>query len=62
MNEKQKQLLFKLGLDETSDLDIIEDKVADYLAQNGFDENYQLVEDGLICESILDYIGDIDEK
>lgn len=62
MNEKQKQLLLKLGLDETSDLDIIEDKVADYLAQNGFDENYQLVEDGLICESILDYIGDIDEK
>lgn len=61
MNEKQKQLLYRLGLNENSKLDVIEDKVGDYLALNGFDENYKPTEDGLICESILDYIDTIDD-
>lgn len=60
MNEKQLQLLRKIGVDENAEFDIIEEVVGDYLNTHCLDENYTPNEDGLICESILDYIGNID--
>lgn len=57
MNEKQVQLLKKIGVNPDAEFDIIEESVGDYLNTYCLDENYTPNEDGLICESILDYIG-----
>lgn len=57
MTEKQKEFLISIGVDPNEELDIIEDKIGDYLTLKCLDENYDPNEEGLICESILDYIG-----
>ena len=57
MSEKQKEFLVSIGIDPNDELDVIEDKVGDYLTLNCLDENYNPNEEGLMCESILDYIG-----
>lgn len=59
MSEKQKEFLVSIGIDPTDELDVIEDKVGDYLTLNCLDENYNPNEEGLMCESILDYIGQL---
>ena len=59
MSEKQKEFLISIGIDPNDELDIIEDKVGDYLTLNCLDENYNPNEEGLMCESILDYIGQL---
>ena len=53
MSEKQKEFLVSIGIDPNDELDVIEDKVGDYLTLNCLDENYNPNEEGLMCESIL---------
>lgn len=57
MTEEQKKFLLSIGINPKEDLDIIEDKVGDYLTLKCLDKNYNLNEEGLMCQSILDYIG-----
>ena len=59
MSEKQKEFLVSIGIDPNDELDVIEDKVGDYLTLNCLDENYNPNEEGLMCESILEYIGQL---
>ena len=59
MSEKQKEFLVSIGIDPNDELDVIEDNVADYQTLNCLDENYNPNEEGLMCESILDYIGQL---
>ncbi len=59
MSEKQKEFRVSIGIDPNDELDVIEDKVGDYLTLNCLDENYNPNEEGLMCESILDYIGQL---
>lgn len=59
MSEKQKEFLVSIGIDPNDELDVIEDKVGDYLTLNCLDENYNPNEEGSMCESILDYIGQL---
>ena len=40
MSEKQKEFLVSIGIDPNDELDVIEDKVGDYLTLNCLDENY----------------------
>ncbi|MBQ3462693.1 MAG: hypothetical protein IJH36_06190 [Clostridia bacterium] len=56
INEQQKILLEKIGIDINSSDDLIEQAVGDYLNLHCLDENYEPNEEGLICESILDMI------
>lgn len=62
MNKIQIALMQSLGLNQDTPLDIIEDKVSEYLEKNGFDENYNITDEGKICESILDCINDVEEE
>ena len=55
----QKEFRVSIGIDPNDELDVIEDKVGDYLTLNCLDENYNPNEEGLMCESILDYIGQL---
>ncbi len=57
MSEEQIKFLERIGVDPKADLDVIEEKVGDYLTLNCLDENYKPTADGLLCESILDYIS-----
>ena len=56
MNEKQIQLLKKIGIDIDADPCIIEEAVGDYLNLHCLDDDYKPNGEGLICESILDCI------
>lgn len=60
MNQEQIDLLNKLGLDENSPEDIVEEKVGEYLTLRCLDKYYKPNREGIICESILDYISDKD--
>ena len=57
MSEKQISFLLSIGINPNDELDVIEDKVGDYLTLNCLDENYNPNDEGIMCESILDYIG-----
>lgn len=62
-DEKEILLLNKLGfykIENDDDLDKLEDEVADYLSLYCFDENYEPNQDGLICESILDKLSELE--
>lgn len=64
-NEEQLKLFEKLGRPiedrEYSDDEILElDRlIADRLMYSGFDDDYNINEEGRICESILDIFGDM---
>lgn len=65
-NEMQIELLNKIGFefDVTgilSDDEIMEidDKVSDYFAYNGLGDNDTVNDVGLLCESIMDILGEI---
>lgn len=58
MNDLQIKFLQKIGVDPDANLDVIEEAVGDYLTLHCLDENYNPTTEGLICESILDYIGE----
>ena len=61
-NEKQIEFMRNLGIvvdfEKLSDADLvlIEEKVADRLETSGFDEDYNVTDEGKMCESILDMI------
>lgn len=57
MNKEQISFLLSIGINPNSDLDEIEDKVGDYLTLHCLNVNYEPNADGLMCESILDYIA-----
>lgn len=57
MSDEQIKFLKRIGVDPKADLDVIEEKVGDYLTLNCLDKNYEPTADGLLCESILDYIS-----
>lgn len=42
-------------IDDTT-CDEIEEKVSTYLQKCGFDENYSLTKNGILCEEILDIL------
>ena len=58
MSEEQKNFLISIGINPNDDLDKIDDFVSDYLVMHCLDEEYNPNEEGLMCESILDYIGE----
>lgn len=58
MTEEQRAFLISIHIDPDKDLSEIEDAVNDYLMLKCFDENYNPNEEGMMCESILDYIGE----
>nr|DAY66545.1 MAG TPA: hypothetical protein [Caudoviricetes sp.] len=61
-NEKQIEFMRNIGIvvdfEKLSDADLvlIEEKVADRLETSGFDEDYNVTDEGKMCESILDMI------
>lgn len=58
-NNLQVSLLKELGLDIGSDAADIEDAVSTKLIREGFDKSHKNInQTGIICESILDVIGD----
>lgn len=57
MSEEQKKFLISIGINPDADLDLIEDKVGEYLTLKCLDDNYIPNDEGKICESILDYIS-----
>lgn len=59
MSEEQNRFLISIGVNPNDDLDVIENKVGDYLTLHCLDENYNPNKEGLMCESILDYIGNL---
>lgn len=65
-NKEQIELLNKIGFDfdvtsELSDDEIfeIDDKVSDYFAYNGLSDDDEVNDVGLICESIMDILGEL---
>lgn len=58
MTEEQKNFLISIGVNPNDDLNEIEDAVSDYLMKKCFDESYHPNQEGRMCESILDYIGE----
>ena len=58
MSEEHKNFLISIGINPNDDLDKIDDLVSDYLVMHCLDEEYNPNEEGLMCESILDYIGE----
>ena len=58
MPDEYNDFLISIGMNPDDDLDIIEDKVGDYLTLNCLDENYNPNEEGKMCQRILDYIGE----
>lgn len=52
MTEEQKNFLISIGINPNDDL------VSDYLVTHCLDEKYNPNEEGIMCESILDYIGE----
>lgn len=65
-NKEQIELLNKIGFDfdvtsELSDDEIfeIDDKVSDYFAYNGLSDKDEVNDVGLICESIMDILGEL---
>lgn len=57
MNKEQLKLLEKIGITSDADFDSIEEAVGNYLNLYCLDENYTPNNEGIICESILDCIG-----
>jgi hypothetical protein len=62
MTEEQIEFLKRVGIDPDLSLSELEDQVGDYLTLHCLDENYNPNEEGLMCESILDYIGNLDNQ
>lgn len=58
MTEEQKKFLISIDVNPDDNLDILEDKVGDYLTLNCLDENYNPNAEGKMCERILDWISE----
>lgn len=64
-DEKQLKLLKKLDIPFDIEQDLtdeqivyIEEAVGDYLVRSCLDKNYNPTQEGMICESIIDYIAE----
>ena len=57
INKEEISLLERIGLTQSSDESIIEERVSEYLQKYGFDENYAVTTEGRICEAILDLLS-----
>ena len=64
-DQEQRNLLKKLGIQFDIEQDLTDEQiiyigeaVGDYLVQNCLDKNYNPTQDGMICESIIDYIAE----
>ena len=60
-SENQIEFMKKIGISINSfdnpsdeDIDVIEEKVSEYLQKKGFNKDYSTTTDGEMCESILD--------
>ncbi len=60
LNEKELNLLIKLKLDTIEDLLDLEDALADYMQLHCLTNNDDLNDEGIICESILNKIGELE--
>ena len=58
MTEEQKNFLISIGIKAYGYRVKIDDLVSDYLVTHCLDEKYNPNEEGIMCESILDYIGE----
>lgn len=60
LTRTEKELLIKLKFDNIEDLLDLEDKLGDYIQLHCIDDTgNELTEDGIICEEILNKIGNI---
>lgn len=60
LTNKELELISKLKLEELDDLLDLEDKLSDYLQLHCITEKDDLNKEGLLCESILNKIGNIE--
>lgn len=58
MTKEQIDFLLSIGVNPNDDFSTIADEVGDYLVTKCLDKDYEPNEEGIMCESILDYIGD----
>ncbi|MEI3530677.1 MAG: hypothetical protein V8Q75_06455 [Bacilli bacterium] len=60
LTRTEKELLIKLKFDNIEDLLDLEDELGDYIQLHCIDDTgNELTEDGIICEEILNKIGNI---
>lgn len=59
LNNEEKDMLKQINID-TDDLTEIEEQISDYMMQN-FVKDDELTEKGIICETILNKIGNLEE-
>lgn len=59
LNKKELNLLIKLKLDTVEDLLDLEDALTDYIQLRCLTNNDDLTDEGVICESILNKIGEL---
>lgn len=61
ITKEEKELLTKLKLNKVDDLLKLEDELSDYIQLHCIDKTgNELTEEGIICEDILNKIGNID--
>ena len=60
LTKEELELIKKLKLDKLDDLLDLEDELSDYLQLHCVTEKDNLNEEGLLCESILNKIGNIE--
>lgn len=60
LSEEELNLLIKLNLDTVEDLLDLEDALAEYMQIHCLTNNDDLNDEGIICESILNKIGELE--
>lgn len=60
LSEKELNLLIKLNLDTVEDFLDLEDALAEYMQLHCLTNNDDLTDEGIICESILNKIGELE--
>lgn len=60
LSEEELNLLIKLNLDTVEDLLDLEDALAEYMQLHCLTNNDDLNDEGIICESILNKIGELE--
>lgn len=60
LNEKELKLIMMLKLDNVEDIIDLEDDLVNYMQLHCLTNNDDLTDEGIICESILNKIGEIE--
>ena len=60
LNEKELKLIMMLKLDNVEDILDLEDDLVNYMQLHCLTNNDDLTDEGIICESILNKIGEIE--